>query len=352
MASPESSIKAVLAALAGNTFVTCIKLVAFFLSGSGAMLSEAIHSAADTGNQLLLFIGLKRGSRQRDDEFHYGYGGERFVFGLLSASGIFFVGCGVTVYHGIEGLLHPKMPSINAVTFGVLGVSLLIEGGALLFAYRTITRHRGSTPLLRFLREKADPAGVAILLEDSAAVFGLLLAAVGIAISYVTRNPIWDSMGSILVGLLLGAVAIYLVLENRELLLGRAVPDGVEEKFVVILRGRPSVRDVHDVKTRQLTPEAYKLKAEVAFDPGTLAAKLDPVLPRHAGALLEPEREATLRALAARAIYALGAEIDEIEAAVRAEIPEARHIDVEVDRGTHDHPHVPDLHHRHRHRVL
>jgi solute carrier family 30 (zinc transporter), member 9 len=110
MAAPASSMKAVLAALSGNTLVTTIKFVAFFLSGSGAMLSEAIHSAADTGNQVLLFLGLKRAGRERDREFHYGYGGERFIFGILSAAGIFFVGCGVTVYHGVTSLLHLTRP--------------------------------------------------------------------------------------------------------------------------------------------------------------------------------------------------------------------------------------------------
>src|SRR5215203_1186914 len=115
MASPASSLRAVIIALAANILVTLLKLVAFFLSGSGAMLSEAIHSAADTGNQVLLFLGLKRASRERDEEFHYGYGGERFIFGILSASGIFFVGCGVTVYHGVTSLLHPHQPEIGPV---------------------------------------------------------------------------------------------------------------------------------------------------------------------------------------------------------------------------------------------
>src|SRR5262245_30253774 len=101
MAAPASAIKTVFAALAAYFFVAVIKFVAYFLSGSGAMLSEAIHSVADTGNQVLLFLGLSRASRPRDDEFHYGYGGERFIFGILSASGIFFIGCGVTVYHGV-----------------------------------------------------------------------------------------------------------------------------------------------------------------------------------------------------------------------------------------------------------
>src|SRR4051812_17157630 len=99
MAAPEGTA-AVLMALLSNVFVTAIKFAAFFVSGSGSMLSEAVHSVADTGNQLLLFIGLKRAGKARDEAFHYGYGGERFIFGMLSAAGIFFVGSGVTIYHG------------------------------------------------------------------------------------------------------------------------------------------------------------------------------------------------------------------------------------------------------------
>lgn len=331
MAAPASSVKAVLVALSGNSFVTVLKFIAFFLSGSGAMLSEAIHSAADTGNQLLLFIGLKRGARQGDEDFQYGYGGERFVFGILSASGIFFVGSGVTLYHGVEGLLHPHLASIDQVTFAVLAVSLAIEGGALVFVIRAINQQRGTLPFWRFTREKADPATVAILLEDGAAVLGLLLAAAGIVLAYVTQNPVWDAIGSIIVGLLLGFVAIYLVLANRSLLMGKAVPDGVELKFVEILRRRASVRGVHDVKTRQLTPEVFKFKAEVVFDAAYLAGRLDASLPHDGSALADPARAETLRALAACAIRTLSEEIDSIEAEVRAAIPEAKHIDIEVD---------------------
>ncbi len=330
MATP-SSLSAVIVALAANSFVTVIKFVAFFLSGSGAMLSEAIHSAADTGNQLLLFIGLKRGSKQGDEYFHYGYGGERFVFGLLSAAGIFFIGCGVTVYHGIEGLRHPKETTISVVTFAVLGLSFLIEGSALLFAARIVSKQRGSMPFMQYVREKADPATVAILLEDGAAVLGLVLAAIGIGAAYVTGNPAWDSIASILVGILLGYIALHLVWQNREWLIGKAVPDGVEETFERILRERPSVRGVRDVKSRLITPEIYKLKAEVTFDPAFLASKLDRVLPQNAGGLAGAEREATLRALADEALAALSHEIDDIEAAVRVVIPEAKHIDIEVD---------------------
>jgi solute carrier family 30 (zinc transporter), member 9 len=330
MAAPASSVRAVLAALTANSFVTLLKFVAFALSGSGAMLSEAIHSAADTGNQLLLFLGLRQSSRQADEQFHYGYGGDRFVFGLLSASGIFFVGCGVTLYHGISGLLHPHMPELGWVTFAVLAASFVIEGSVLLYAVRILDRQRETTPFVRYVRESADPAAVAILLEDGAAVLGLALAAAGISAAYVTGNPMWDALGSIVVGLVLGGIAVHLVIENRTLLLGEAVPEGVEDRFVAILRGRPAVRDVRDVKTRQLTPEAYTLKAEVVLDDDFLADRIDAAVPARLAAIADSERTAVVRSIASRAIHEIAVEIAAMEAAIRADIPQARHIDLEV----------------------
>lgn len=172
-----------------------MKLGAFLLSGSGAMLSEAIHSFADTGNQVLLLIGLRRGARRSDREHHYGYGAERFVFGILSASGIFFVGCGVTVYHGIQGLIVPHTPSITKTTFVVLALSGLVEGSALAYAARAALREarRLDVPLRRYLRDKAEPTTLAVLLEDSVAVFGLVLASASIAATYLTGSPVYDS---------------------------------------------------------------------------------------------------------------------------------------------------------------
>jgi zinc transporter 9 len=325
--SAPSSLRAVITALAGNTFVTIIKLVAFVLSGSGAMLSEAIHSGADTGNQLLLFVGLKRGERVPDDRFHYGYGGERFVFGLLSAAGIFFIGCGITIYHGVESLLAPHAPQLSLITLVVLVVAFVIEGGVLLYAVRSVSAARGKIPFFRYVRDHADPATVAILLEDGAAVLGLVIAALGILLTFATGNPLWDAVGSIVIGAVLGLVAYYLVRANRELLLGRAVPEGVEDLFVAIVQRQPSIRAVRDVKTHQLTPEAYKFKAEISFDHDYLAAQLDAALPA-----LAPDRAPMLRRVAAATSELIAAEIAAIERAVRAEIPQARHIDLEVAR--------------------
>ena len=330
MATQASSVKAVVAALAGNAFVTAIKLVAFLLSGSGAMLSEAIHSAADTGNQLLLFLGLKRAARAADDRFPYGYGGERFIFGILSASGIFFVGCGITLYHGIRGLLYPHMPTLGPSTFAVLGLSFLVEGSVLLYAVRSLGRERGDLPFFRYVRDHADPAAVAILLEDGAAVTGLCLAGAGITAAYLTGNPMYDALGTLVVGVVLGAVAVYLVAENRELLLGKAVAEGIEDRFVAILCKRPAIRQVRDVKTRQLTPEVFTLKAEITFDEAYLASRLDQALPRDCDAIQGTARVTALRGLSAAAVKAIADEIAAIEVAVRAEMPGARHIDLEV----------------------
>lgn len=330
MAAPASSVTAVLVALSGNLLVTVVKFAAFLLSGSGAMLSEAIHSAADTGNQVLLFLGLKRAARERDQDFHYGYGGERFIFGILSASGIFFVGCGVTVYHGLQSLLHPHPAELGPVVFGVLGLSFLIEGGVLLFAVRGMRKAAAGMPFGRYVREKADPAAVAILLEDGAAVLGLVLATAGIVLAYVTGNPLWDALASLTVGLLLGLIAIYLMVENRSLLLGRAVPEDVERRFVEIVRARGSVADIHDVKTRQLTPETFTFKAEVRFSESFVATRLAEAIPSNMPIAGE-QRSLALQDVAAHLIRSLSEEVDAIEADIRQAIPEAKHIDLELE---------------------
>jgi zinc transporter 9 len=323
----STSARAVVAALAGNTFVCLIKFIAFFLSGSGAMLSEAIHSAADTGNQLLLLIGLRRATREPDDRFPYGYGGERFVFGILSAAGIFFIGCGITLYHGVSTLLAPRMPALTFVTFAVLAAAFVIEGGVLLYAIRAISQQRGDIPFARYVREHADPATVAILMEDGVAVLGVGVAAGGISLSYATGNPAWDAVSSILVGLLLGVIAIYLVRENRELLLGRAVPDGIEAQFTEIVLRQPSVRSVRDIKTRQLTPEHYLFKAEITFDTDYVAEQLGKVIAAAPSTLGQGR---VMRRLAASATDLIATETAAIEAAVRSEIPWAKHIDLEI----------------------
>jgi zinc transporter 9 len=323
----STSARTVITALVGNSFVMIIKLVAFLMSGSGSMLSEAIHSGADTGNQLLLFVGLRRGEKAPDDRFHYGYGGERFVFGILSAAGIFFIGCGITIYHGVESLLSPSTPQLTATTFIVLGVSALIEGTVLALAVRAVLAERGDIPFFRYVRERADPATVAILLEDGAAVLGLMIATIGIVMAYVTGNPIWDTAGSLVIGVILGAVAFYLVRENRELLLGRAVPENIEEDFTNVVLDHPAVRSVRDIKTRQLAHDSYMFKAELTLDTDYLAEQLDRLLPADQRDLTKGR---TLRRTTIATTDLIATEMISIEAAIRTAIPHAKHIDLEI----------------------
>jgi solute carrier family 30 (zinc transporter), member 9 len=324
MSHHASSSRAVLAALAANTGITLAKFVAFALSGSGAMLSEAVHSLADTGNQFLLFVGLRRSRRPEDPAHPYGYGAERYVFGILSAAGIFFVGCGVTVYHGIRSLLHPHTPEFGWITVGVLAFSFVLESFSMTTAISAVRAQMGKRSFASWLGESPDPTTLAILLEDSAALLGLLLAGGAIAAAWATGQPRWDALGSTLVGVLLGIMAIYLAVQNRTLLLGRAVPPEFEARFSRLAAATPGVRDVHAVMTRQVTPERFKFKAEITLDPTWLAARLAEALPPDT----PPQLAATL---ADRAALAVSDVIDDLERRVRAEIPEASWIDVEVD---------------------
>ncbi len=324
MSHHASSTRAVVAALTANSGITLAKFVAFGLSGSGAMLAEGVHSLADTGNQFLLFVGLRRSRRPEDPRHPYGYGAERYVFGILSAAGIFFVGCGVTVYHGIRSLLHPHTPEFGWVTVAVLAVSVVLESISMATAVAAARAQMGGRSLRAWLRDGPDPTTLAILLEDGAALLGLVLAAGSIAAAWATGEPRWDAVGSTLVGVLLGFVAVYLAVQNRTLLLGRAVPREFEARFCRLAASTPGVRDVHAVMSRQVTPERFKFKAEITLDPAWLASVLAEVLPPDAPRPLA-------EALADRAAQAVSDLVDDLEARVRAEIPEASWIDVEVD---------------------
>jgi zinc transporter 9 len=213
----------------------------------------------------------------------------------------------------------------------VLGFSFLVEGGVLILAITSMRRQAAGMPFWRYVREKADPAALAILLEDGAAVLGLVLATAGILLAWLTGNPVFDALASITVGVLLGIIAMVLVVENRTLLLGRAVPAEVQQRFLERVRVRGSIADIHDVKTRQLTPEAFQFKAEIRFSEEFVSARLAEALPAQGLPLAGEARTRALQELSRHLIRALSEEVDAIEAEVRAAIPEAKHIDLELE---------------------
>ncbi len=331
MANPGSK-GAVTAAIAGNSIVMLAKFVAFLFTGSGAMLSEAIHTLADLLNQILLMVGIVRSSRQPDDTHEYGYHSARYVWALISAVGIFFLGCGVTIYHGIQTLVHPHALSDLGWALGVLLFSLVLEGAVLGIAIRTARHQAKGRPLLKFLRDEADPAVVAVVLEDAAACIGILLAMIAILLARWTGETYWDAVGSITIGLLLGAVAIWLIRRNAQLLVGSSIPATIRAQVLRIIEQDPAVEEVVDLKTRILDTETYRIKAGIRFEGDVLAAKLRPQL-REAYENIRTYEDFEKFALefGDDVVELLADEIDTIERRIRRQVPQARHLDLEAE---------------------
>jgi zinc transporter 9 len=315
MAAGGSKI-AVGAAIGGNGLVLVAKFAGFAVTGSGAMLSEAVHTLADLLNQILLLVGIVRSERAPDERFQYGYGRVQFVWALISAVGIFFLGCGVTVYHGIHALLRPQPLENLSWAIGVLLAAFVIEGIVLWVAYRQLRAAAAGRPFLSYLRTEADPSAVAVLLEDAAACVGVLIALGCILLTRLTEASHWDAVGSIAIGLMLGAVAVWLIMRNKALLVGPSLPAAVRERVRQIVGAHPAVREVVEMKSTALDAETYDVTLSVIFDGRKLAGQDGPT-----DALRQEVAEMTVRIL--------GQEIDAIERAVQAEFPQIKHLDVE-----------------------
>jgi len=312
------------------------KFSAFAVTGSAAMLSEGIHSLADVGNQSLLAFGIRRSRRAPTTEHPYGYSRAKFIWALISAVGIFFVGCGVTVYHGVSALFHPhdlehaSLPVLG----GVLLFALVVEGWTLMVAVRAVNRVRGDRSIRQYLSSTTDPLIAAVLLEDGAAVLGVLIAALCIGLSLLTGNPVFDAIGSIVIGLILGIVAILLVNRNRELLLGEAPEEEIVQRIRAIVARQPEVERVSDVKAVVLDTGRIRFKAEIDFDGRALTRReleLIDVPALHRTLSTPDALRAYLEEFGDRMVGAVGDAIDRIEAEATAEVPELAHVDLEAD---------------------
>lgn len=333
------SDKAVYTAIAGNSAVMIAKFGAFAVTGSAAMLSEGIHSMADVGNQSLLALGIKKSREPASPEYPYGRRRERFVWALISAVGIFFLGCGVTVYHGVDTLLHPHFDPVEfqsqiGILVGVLIFSFVVEGWTLWVAIQAVNEERDGRGFLKWFNESSDPMSAAVLLEDGAAVTGVAIAGVCVALTYFTGNPVWDSIGSIVIGLMLGVIAVLLVQRNRELLLGEAPESEKVNQISDVIRQFPSVENLHDAKAVVLGSNAIRYKAEIDFDGRVLARRVaerknlaqDVVQLSDAAQLQE-----YLELFGEQVLEELGNAVDRIEAAAAEAVPELAHMDLEAD---------------------
>lgn len=270
-----SSKKVIYAALAGNTLVSITKFIAAGLTGSSAMLSEGIHSVVDTGNQLLLLLGLHKAKKPADERFPFGHGKEVYFWSFVVALLIFAVGAGVSLYEGIHQLSNPSPISSPYINYLVLGLALLFEGAALYFALTEFSRAKGKWGFLEAVRKGKDPTTFVVLFEDSAAILGLLVAFCGIFFSQLTGNLIYDGLASIIIGLILGGTAIWLAYETKGLLIGESANLKVVEDIRKIVASYPQVEHVNQILTMHMGPQYILVNLSVDFSDQTRASELE-----------------------------------------------------------------------------
>ncbi|WP_121399291.1 cation diffusion facilitator family transporter [Micromonospora sp. M71_S20] len=280
MAQPEvrtESVGTVVVAGAANLAIAVAKLVAGVISGSAAMLSEAVHSVADTTTEVLLYLALRRGARPADARHPFGYGKESYVWAFLAALFTFVAGAGFAITHGVTTILVHEHSGDYLITYVVLAVSFAIESVSLARAVRQVraeSRRWRTTPR-RFLHLTSDTPLKAVFLEDSAALIGLVLAAAGVALSQLTGDELWDGAASVLIGVLLLVVATVLAHSNISLLVGRAVPERLRGEISEELAGLPAVRRIDTLLTMQLGPSDVLVAAKVDFDDEASGATIE-----------------------------------------------------------------------------
>jgi len=261
----QGSTRVIYAALIGNSLIAITKFVAASITGSSAMFSEGIHSLVDTGNQVLLLHGLKQSHKPADEAFPFGHGKEVYFWSFVVALLIFALGSGLAIYEGIHQIHDPQPVSKPLVNYIVLGLALLFEGGAWYYALREFRRIKGPLGYLEAVRRSKDPSVFVVLFEDSAAMLGLLVAGLGLAISQLTGNPLWDGVAAIIIGLILAVTAIWLAYETKSLLIGESARRHIVADIRRLASEAPGVVHVNEVLTLQMGPEFILVNVSVDF---------------------------------------------------------------------------------------
>ncbi len=268
MAEDEST-GTVVVAFGANLAIAVAKITAGLIGGSSAMLAEGAHSVADTTNQVFLLISLRLGKKAADDTHPFGYGKERFFWSLLAAVGIFVSGAVFSIYEGVHGLLAGESEVAGyLLSYGVLGVSFLAEGISWLKAVRQLRGEaRGAERgLFEHVRLSSDPTVKTVFSEDTAALIGLVLAAVGLGLHQLTGQAYWDASAAIAIGVLLAVVAYVLGRDTKEMLIGEAAPAAIREGIRRSLDDHPEVDRVVEIRTMLIGPEALLVAARLDMD--------------------------------------------------------------------------------------
>ncbi|KAM9471032.1 proton-coupled zinc antiporter SLC30A9, mitochondrial [Clarias gariepinus] len=330
--------KVVVVAICINGLNFFFKLLAWVYTGSASMFSEAIHSLADTCNQGLLALGISQSVRNPDPGHPYGFSNMRYIASLISGVGIFMMGAGLSWYHGIIGLMHPHPIESLLWAYCILAGSLVSEGATLLVAINEIRKsaHKQGLSFYEYVRQSRDPSTNVVLLEDAAAVLGVVLAAGCMGLTSLTGNPYYDSLGSLGVGTLLGTVSAFLIYTNTEALLGRSIQAEHVQKLTEFLENDPAVRAIHDVKATDMGLSKVRFKAEVDFDGRVVTRSylekqdIDQILNDIQQVKTPEELEAFMLKHGENIIDTLGAEVDRLEKELKQRNPEVRHVDLEI----------------------
>jgi len=335
--------RTVMVAIWANVAICAAKSAAFLATGSSAMLAEAVHSLVDVANQSLLRLGVLAARRTATADHPYGYSKDVFVWSLIAGVGIFCLGGGLSLMHGVQALVSPGELQHLEAGVGVMGVSAVVEGYSLKVAFDTVRgdSRRAGMGAWEYLRRGRDPTTTAVLVEDTASVVGVLVAGTCLALAHVTGNVVWDAAGSIFIGTLLAASAGFLINTNRKVLIGRAMAPEERSQVLDLLRCDPVVAAVYDTKSEELGPGLYRFKAEVEFSGDQVVRRhLDRVGRGALGALRDAGArgddaalELAARTFGRDVISASGAEIDRIEQEIKRAVRGVRHVDIETDRG-------------------
>lgn len=272
--SASGGTKAIIAALVANLSIAVAKFVAAFFTGSSSMLAEGIHSVADSGNQLLLLIGGKRAQRSSTREHPFGYGRERYFYAFVVAVVLFTIGAVFSIYEGFHKLSSEEPLTSPAWAIGVLVFAIIAET----FSFRTAIKEsnavRGSQSWVAFVRRAKSPELPVILLEDLGALLGLVFALFGVTMAVVTGNPVWDAIGTLMIGVLLAVIAIILAIETKSLLLGEGATPEMERQIRAALEGSAEVERVIHMRTLHLGPEELLVAAKIAVTHDDTAAEV------------------------------------------------------------------------------
>lgn len=271
----EGSKKVIYAALAGNGLIAITKFSAAAYTGSSAMLSEAVHSVVDTGNQGLLLFGIKKSQRPADDKHPFGYGMELYFWAFVVAILIFAVGAGISFYEGLHKFLHPEPIKSAFINYIVLSAAIVFEGFAWWMAFKEFQKRRGNRTIMQAVRQSKDPSVFTVLFEDTAAMLGLVVALVGIYLSQALNMPEIDGIVSMLIGVILAATAVFLAIETKALLIGEGASPEVTDGVRNLLNARDDILHVNELLTMHMGPADILLTISVDFKDGITAEEIE-----------------------------------------------------------------------------